>query len=56
MEPETVAEAVVQALREDRFLILPHPEVREYMLRKAGDTDRWVRGMGRWFRKLAGAG
>ena len=43
---EAVAEAVVQGLAEERFLILPHPEVKEYMARKL-DRDRWLRGMRR---------
>jgi NAD(P)-dependent dehydrogenase (short-subunit alcohol dehydrogenase family) len=47
LEPEDVAEAVVQGLREERFLILPHPEVAEYVRRKAEDPDRWLRGMRR---------
>ena len=47
IEPEAVAECVVQGLDEERFLILPHPEVSEYMLRKAGDVDRWLKGMRR---------
>jgi NAD(P)-dependent dehydrogenase (short-subunit alcohol dehydrogenase family) len=47
IEPEAVAETVVQALDEERFLVLPHPEVEEYMRRKAGDYDRWLRGMRR---------
>jgi NAD(P)-dependent dehydrogenase (short-subunit alcohol dehydrogenase family) len=45
LEPETVAEAVVEGLAEERFLILPHPQVREYMRRKTADHDRWLRGM-----------
>jgi len=45
--PEQVAEAVVQGLAEERFLILPHPEVAEYFRRKSADYDRWLRGMGR---------
>jgi NAD(P)-dependent dehydrogenase (short-subunit alcohol dehydrogenase family) len=45
--PEQVAEAVVQGLAEERFLILPHPEVAEYFRRKATDYDRWLRGMRR---------
>jgi NAD(P)-dependent dehydrogenase (short-subunit alcohol dehydrogenase family) len=56
MEPEQVAEVVVEGLRDERFLILPHPEVLEYMRRKSGDYDRWIRGMGKLFRKLAGIG
>ena len=47
LEPEDVAEAVVEGLREERFLILPHPEVAEYFQRKAGDYDRWLAGMRR---------
>jgi len=47
IEPEEVAEAVVEGLRAERFLILPHPEVREYVQRKADDPDRWLRGMRR---------
>lgn len=45
LEPEEVAEAVVRGLRAENFLILPHPEVAEYFRRKAGDYDRWLRGM-----------
>jgi NAD(P)-dependent dehydrogenase (short-subunit alcohol dehydrogenase family) len=47
LEPEAVADAVVAGLAEERFLILPHPEVAEYFRRKAGDYDRWIRGMRR---------
>lgn len=45
IEPEDVAEAVVQALREERFLILPHPEVATYFRNKAENHDRWLGGM-----------
>jgi len=44
---EQVAEAAVQGLADERFLILPHPEVAEYFRRKAADYDRWLRGMRR---------
>jgi NAD(P)-dependent dehydrogenase (short-subunit alcohol dehydrogenase family) len=47
LEPEDVAEAVVEGLREERFLILTHPEVSDYFQRKAGDYDRWLAGMRR---------
>lgn len=47
IEPEQVADAVVRGLAEERFLILPHPEVGEYFQRKASDYDRWLRGMRR---------
>ena len=47
-----VAEAVVEALREERFLVLPHPEVAEYAKRKGTDRDRWLKGMRRFQDKL----
>jgi len=47
IEAEQVADTVIEALAEERFLVLPHPEVAEYMRRKAGDYDRWLRGMQR---------
>ena len=47
LEPSEVADAVVKALYEERFLVLPHPEVAEYFSRKATDYDRWLRGMRR---------
>jgi len=40
-----VAEAVVQGLDTEKFLILPHAEVEEYRQRKALDYDRWLGGM-----------
>jgi NAD(P)-dependent dehydrogenase (short-subunit alcohol dehydrogenase family) len=47
LTPEEVADAVVDGLAEDRFLILPHPEVAEYERRKAADRERWLAGMRR---------
>ena len=47
IEPEIVADAVVDGLAAERFLILPHPEVAEYVRRKADDHDRWIAGMRR---------
>jgi NAD(P)-dependent dehydrogenase (short-subunit alcohol dehydrogenase family) len=54
LEPEDVAEAVIAGLAEERFLILPHPEVAEYFRRKADDYDRWLRGMRRLNAKVQG--
>jgi NAD(P)-dependent dehydrogenase (short-subunit alcohol dehydrogenase family) len=45
LEPEQVADDVVKGLAAERFLILPHAEVTEYVRRKATDYDRWLRGM-----------
>jgi NAD(P)-dependent dehydrogenase (short-subunit alcohol dehydrogenase family) len=47
VEPEQVAGDVVKGLDEERFLILPHPEVAEFVRRRAVDHDRWLRGMRR---------
>jgi NAD(P)-dependent dehydrogenase (short-subunit alcohol dehydrogenase family) len=54
LEPEQVAEDVVKGLAAERFLILPHPEVAEYVRRKATDPDRWLRGMRRLSNRPAG--
>ena len=47
LEPEDVAEAVVEAMDDERFLIFPHAIVHDYAARKAADRDRWLRGMAR---------
>jgi NAD(P)-dependent dehydrogenase (short-subunit alcohol dehydrogenase family) len=47
LEADAVAAHVLQGLRDETFLILPHPEVRDYFARKASDYDRWLRGMQR---------
>src|ERR1044072_2471415 len=47
MEPEQLAVAVVRGLEQEKFLILPHEEVAQYMQRKAADRDRWIAGMNR---------
>ncbi len=45
IEPSDVAESVVAGLAEEKFLILPHPEVERYFQNKADDYDRWLAGM-----------
>jgi NAD(P)-dependent dehydrogenase (short-subunit alcohol dehydrogenase family) len=47
LTPEQVADAWVQSLTDDRFLVLPHPEVAGYYAARAQDTDRWLAGMRR---------
>jgi NAD(P)-dependent dehydrogenase (short-subunit alcohol dehydrogenase family) len=47
IEPEQVADHVIEGLRDHRFMILPHPEVRTYMQRKTNDYDGWIGGMQR---------
>jgi NAD(P)-dependent dehydrogenase (short-subunit alcohol dehydrogenase family) len=55
IEPEECAEAVVQGLRAEEFLILPHPEVREFFRRKGDDYERWLRGMRRLQSRVGGS-
>jgi NAD(P)-dependent dehydrogenase (short-subunit alcohol dehydrogenase family) len=45
LEPEALAQTVIETLAEERFLCLPHPQVLTYMQRKSGDYDRWLGGM-----------
>jgi len=49
-----VADCIIEGIREQRFLVLPHPEVTTYVQRKAADPDRWVGGMRRFRRRLMG--
>ncbi len=52
LEPEQVAETVWQALQDDRFLILPHPQVQGYYEYRATNPDGWLAGMGKLQRRL----
>lgn len=45
LEPSEVADVVVSGLQDERFLILPHPEVEQYFQNKANDYERWLGGM-----------
>ncbi|MEJ2589450.1 MAG: SDR family NAD(P)-dependent oxidoreductase [Deltaproteobacteria bacterium] len=47
LEAEQVAEDVMVALNEGRYMIMPHAQVKDYLERKASNYDRWVRGMQR---------
>jgi NAD(P)-dependent dehydrogenase (short-subunit alcohol dehydrogenase family) len=55
IEPEAVADLVIAAIADGRFLILPHPEVAEMYAGRAADTDRWLRSMNRLQQKLEAA-
>lgn len=52
LEPEDVAEAMWQALQDNRFLVLPHPEVGDYYAVRATQTDRWLNGMNKLQRRV----
>jgi NAD(P)-dependent dehydrogenase (short-subunit alcohol dehydrogenase family) len=55
-EPEEVADMVVDAITEERFLILTDEIAQEWMGRKTGDIERWLRGMRRVQERMEGAG
>ncbi len=55
LEPDQVAKVVVEGIRQEKFLILPHPEVAEYFQRKAADYDRWLNGMRRMRKRVLAA-
>lgn len=50
--PQECAEAAARGIAEDRFLILPHPQVLRYMRNKTEDYERWVAGMAKLQRNL----
>lgn len=52
LTPEQVARVVVDGLAQESFLILPHPEVGEYLANKVADPDRWLAGMRRLQQKI----
>ena len=56
IEPEQVADALLEGMAAGRFLILPHPAVGDYDRMRAGDTDRWLRGMNRMQQRIEEAG
>ncbi|MFC8828530.1 SDR family oxidoreductase [Streptomyces sp. NPDC057137] len=56
IEPEDVADALFDAMAEDRFLVLPHAEVAGYYRARAGDPDRWLTSMNQIQQKWEGAG
>jgi NAD(P)-dependent dehydrogenase (short-subunit alcohol dehydrogenase family) len=55
IEPEQVADALAAALADGRFFVLPHPEVHDYYVGRATDTDRWLRGMSRLQQRIEAA-
>ncbi|MFI9581878.1 SDR family oxidoreductase [Streptomyces sp. NPDC052236] len=56
IEPDAVADALLEGIEADRFLILPHPEVAEYYQARAADPERWLTGMNHLQQKWEGTG
>ncbi|MEA2472812.1 MAG: hypothetical protein QOE06_727 [Thermoleophilaceae bacterium] len=54
LEPEDVAASVAEGIRDERFLILPHEEVAQFMALKGADPERWLKGMRRIVRDARG--
>jgi short-subunit dehydrogenase len=54
IEPEELAECVVEELRKESFLILPHAIVLEFMRNKTSNYDRWIGGMNKLMRNILG--
>lgn len=54
LEPEDVAEACVRTIEAETFLVLPHPEVLDYMRMKTGNYDKWIGGMRKLNRRFGG--
>ncbi len=52
LEPEDAARACVEAIRAETFLVLPHPQVLDYMRMKTADYDRWLGGMRKLHRQF----
>jgi NAD(P)-dependent dehydrogenase (short-subunit alcohol dehydrogenase family) len=55
IEPEELADCVIETMEREEFLMIPHPIVRNYMMRKTEDVDRWLIGMNRWRNKAGPA-
>jgi hypothetical protein len=51
-----VAQVVIDTMREERFLALPHPSVTDYMQAKVQDYDRWLGGMQKLYAQHMGGG
>ena len=54
LEPDDVADAVVEVIEREGFFVLPHPEVATYMQAKANDPERWLGGMRKLQRMVMG--
>ena len=51
LSAEAVADEIVKTMAEEKFLVLPHPEVLQYLRNKTNDYDRWLGGMQKIYQK-----
>jgi hypothetical protein len=56
LDPDQVAALTLNAVRENRFLVLPHPQVLDMYRQKGADYDGWLVGMRRYRARLAADG
>ena len=54
LSADEVADSTLKAVADGSFLVLPHPEVRDYAVSRARDHDRWIEGMSRLRQKAIG--
>jgi NAD(P)-dependent dehydrogenase (short-subunit alcohol dehydrogenase family) len=54
LSAEYVADCILDGIQQERFLVVPHPQVTSYLRRKADDHGRWIIGMRRFRRNLSG--
>lgn len=54
LEPDDVADAVVEVIEREGFFVLPHPEVATYMQARANEPERWLGGMRKLQRMVMG--
>ena len=52
IDPDDVADSLWAALADDRFYVLPHPEVQQMLEAKSGHIDAWLGSMNRLGIKL----
>ena len=52
MKPDQVALDVINAIKEETFLISPHEQVLDYFQNKANNYSRWIGGMQKLRQKL----
>jgi hypothetical protein len=56
LEPDAVAELTLNVVRENRFMVMPHPQVLDMYRLKGADYDGWIAGMRRYRRRLTADG